>query len=157
MIYLGYFDNETASIYMNNIITPLLEAISNDFNQLDCNYTEFKLEYDKVYYKISLNFNDDNNYLEKIIIPYLYNNAITPIYEKKSNISKPSIGIIYYEDSQKLKSIDDIRIQIPNEKFKIDHISLIKGTPYKIRVGTPSIHDQMILEEIDRYTIQLND
>jgi len=157
MIYLGYFDSETAALYMSNIIEPLLKAISNNINSLECNYTNFKLEHDKVYNKISLSFEDTHNQLQDIIMPYLYNNAIVPIYNKKNIIHKPMIDLIYYKDSTKVKSINNIKIQLPTEKFKINHISLIKGTPYHIRVGTPSIHDQMMLEEIEKYKFYLKD
>jgi hypothetical protein len=50
---------------------------------------------------------------------------------------------------------DGINIQIPTDKFKINHISLIKGNPVKIRSGTPSIHDQMNLEEVYKYNFPL--
>ena len=39
-------------------------------------------------------------------------------------------------------------MMIPLEKFKIDHLSLIKGKSVKVRSGTPSLHDQLNLEEI---------
>lgn len=154
LIYIGYFNNKTASLYMENIISPLLNAISSNFDVLECNYTNFKIDYDKTFYKISLKFNDINNYLENIIIPYLHENAILPIYDKKY-ILKPSIDLIYYKDSYKLLNKDHLNIEIPKDKFYIDHISLIKGTPVKYRVGTPSLHDQMILEEVSKYTFPL--
>jgi len=86
LIYLGYLHERVAYKYMENIISYLLKAISEKFNHLECIYTGYKLEYDKSFYKISLKFNDVNNYLEKIIVPYLHNNAILPVYEKKKNI-----------------------------------------------------------------------
>ena len=62
---------KTAIEYMENIIKPLLISISEKFSTFDCKYTSYKIENDKSFYKISLNFKDENNYLEKIIIPYL--------------------------------------------------------------------------------------
>jgi len=42
-----------------------------------------------------------------------------------------------------------------DDTFKIDHISLLRGTPTKVRSGTPSVHDQMTLEEVSKYTFPL--
>jgi len=157
LIYLGYLDEKVAYKYMENIISYLLTAISEKFNHLECVYTGYKLEYDKSYYKFSLKFNDVNNYLEKIIVPYLHNNAISPVYEKRKNILKPSIDLIYYKDSPKIDGKkDDIKILLPDDKFIIDHISLIKGSPIRIRSGTPSIHNQMNIEEVYKYSFPLN-
>jgi hypothetical protein len=154
MIYLGYLDSETANMYMEDIINNMLLVISERFTELTCNYTGFKLEYDKSYYKISLNFTDKDNYLENIIMPYLYKKAIVPVYSKKK-IIKPAIDLLYYKSSNKLVDKDDIRIQLPNQEFKINHISLIKGTSLVIRSGIPSLHDQMILEEVQKFTVPL--
>lgn len=158
LIYLGYFDNETANLYMENVVTNLLKAIGDKFNELTCEYTGFKIEYDNSFYKISLKFTDTENYLEKIIVPYLHNNAILPIYDKKKNILKPAIDLIYYKSSYLLgtdKDASRIRIQVPTEKFKFNHIALIKGTTVRVRSGTPSLHDQMSLEEISRFKFPL--
>lgn len=157
LIYLGYFDNETVSKYMNNIISNLLTAISNKFDILKCKYTSYKVIFDKSYYKISLNFTDSNNFLDKIIVPYLYENGIKPIYERKRNLFKPSIDLIYYKKSYILEQKKgEILIQVPPQEFTIDHLSLIKGTPIKSRIGTASTHDQMYLEEVQQYTFPLN-
>jgi hypothetical protein len=155
LIYIGYFDNETAKLYMNNIINSLLTAISNNINLLECNYSNFKITYDKSYYKISLNFDDKNNILKKIIIPYLFNEAISPIYPQRKNVYYPIIDLIYYKNSDKLISTKNkINIQIPNDTFTIDHISLIKGTSIRVRSGLPSLHDQMNLEEVNRFNLK---
>lgn len=160
MIYLGYFTTEIANIYMNNIITHLLKAISEKFSELNCEFTNYKIDFDKSFYKISLKFTDDDNYLEKIIIPYLHNNGIMPIYPKRKDIQKPSIDILYYKRSHILKEkkdVEKININIPTEKFKIDHISLIRGTAIRSRVGTPSLHDQMNLVEVNRFNFPLKE
>jgi len=157
MIYLGYFNNEIAIEYMENIIKPLLSAISEKFSTLDCKYTNYKIEHDKSFYKISLNFIDEQNYLEKIITPYLYENSIQPIYNRKRYTQKPAIDLIYYKSSPKLNMKQEINSLVPDQTFNIDHISLIRGIPLRYRVGTPSIHDQMNLEEISRYTFPLKE
>jgi len=156
LLYLGYFDNETASKYMNNIISNLLLAISNRFNVLKCKYTGYKIIFDKSYYKIVLNFTDSNNFLDKIIMPYLYENGIKAIYERKRTLFKPSVDLIYYKKSYILEQRGgEILIQVPPQEFVIDHLSLIKGIPVKSRIGTPSTHDQMYLEEVQHYKFPL--
>lgn len=156
LIYLGYLDQNTAYKYMDNIIVNLLKAVTDKFNNLECKYTGYKLEYDKSFYKISLKINDDNNYLENIIVPYLYQNGILPVYEKKKNILKPSIDLVYYKNSSKINGKDAIKIMVPTEKFKIDHLSLIRGNSIRVRSGTPSLHDQMSLEEVYKYSFPFN-
>jgi hypothetical protein len=154
LIYLGYLDQNTAKKYMDNIIVYLLKAISEKFYSIECKYTGYKLEYDKSFYKISLNINDENNYLENIIIPYLHENGIVPIYENKKNMLNPSIDLIYYKKSSIIDNKkNSIKITFPEESFKIDHISLIKGNSLRVRSGTPSQHNQLNLEEI--YTFPL--
>lgn len=155
MIYLGYFNNDTAIEYMENSIKPLLIAIGLKFSKFNCKYTGYKIENDKSFYKISLNFMDEQNYLENIILPYLYENGILPIYNKKKSNLKPAIELIYYKSSAKLNMKQEINSLVPEQQFNIDHISLIRGIPIRYRVGTPSVHDQMNLEEISRYTFPL--
>jgi hypothetical protein len=156
LIYLGYLNTETAYKYMDNILFYLMKAICKKFGNLQCSYTSYNLEYDKSFYKISLRINDENNYLENIIVPYLHQMGIMPIYDKKKNSTKPAIDLIYYKKSNILDNKkDSIRISVPTEKFTINHISLIKGSTLRIRSGTPSVHNQLNLEEIHRYTLPL--
>ena len=143
---------------MDNIVNNLLKAITERFNSLECNYVEYKVDFDKSYYKVSLKICDSNNYLENIIIPYLYENAIIPIYEKKKNMLKPSVDLIYYKKSSIIEDRKDaIKIMVPIESFKIDHLSLIKGNSTRIRTGTPSTHNQMNLEEVHKYYFPLKE
>jgi hypothetical protein len=153
-IYLGYLNDNTAKKYMDNIITSLLNAVSTRFKTFNCNYIEYKLNFDKKFYKISLSINDDDNYLEKIIIPYLNENAILPIYNKKRNDFNPTIDLIYYKNS-KITKKDDIKIIVPTENIKINNICLIKGNPTQGRVGYPSLHDQMFFQVVKKYVFPL--
>ena len=155
LIYLGYLDNNTAKIYMENIFNNLLESIGNKFNKMTCKYSKYILDFDKSYYKISLKFDDSNNYLENIVVPYLFENGIIPIYDKKKGLKRPMIDLIYFKQSNILDKKKEINIQVPTIEFKIDHLSLIKGTSIKSRSGTPSLHDQMHYEEVARYNFPL--
>ena len=157
LIYLGYLEEKIANIYMENIFNHLLTCISNKFNKLLCKYIEYKIDFDKSYYKISLKFTDENDYLNNIIVPYLYKNGIVPIYDKKKNIHQPTIDLIYYKNSNILKNKSSkINTQVPIENFEIDSFSLIKGTSVNIRAGTASLHDQMIFEEVYKYKYPFN-
>lgn len=151
LIYLGYLDNNTAKIYMENIFNNLLESIGNKFNKMTCKYNKYILDFDKSFYKISLKFDDSDNYLEKIIVPYLFENGIIPIYDKKKGLKRPMIDLIYFKHSNILDKKKEINIEVPTLEFKMDHLALIKGTSIKSRAGTPSLHDQMHYEEITRY------
>lgn len=158
LIYLGYLDKFTAELYMEDIIKYLLKAIEDNFSVLKCNYSGYSLKFDKTFYKISLKFNDEENLLEKIIVPYLHKNAILPVYTSKKDILKPMIDLIYFKESRSL--VDGkmkINIQVPNQPFQIDELSLIKGSSIHDRKGTPSLHNQMVLEEVNKYSIKLKE
>lgn len=154
LIYIGYLDNVTAKLYMNNIINSLLLAISNNISILECNYTGYKITFDKSYYKISLDFTDINNKLQEVIIPYLFKYGIQPIFPNRKNTYSPLIDIIYYKNSSILETKGNkINMQIPADTFKIDHLSLIKGSGIRVRTGIPSLHDQMNLEEVVKFNL----
>jgi hypothetical protein len=157
-IYLGYLDIETAKKYMNNVFNALLTAISDKFSVFNCNYNKYRLHYDGVYYKISLDYSDAENYLNNIILPYLNQNGILPVYESRKNVQHSSIDLIYFKDSpiiQTPRNEDKITIMIPDSKFTIDHLSLIRGIPIHSKVGHQSLHDQMNYEEVSRYIYPL--
>lgn len=157
LIYLGYFDIETAQIYMNDIFQHLLKTVSEKFAPLDCNITNFKLDRDSSFFKISLQYKDKNNYLEKIIIPYLYENGIIPVLGKKRYNRRGTIDCIFFKRSDIInRKKYRIKDEIPKEGFEINNLCLLKGTPVKIRSGTPSIHDQMSYEIIKEYKYDFN-
>jgi hypothetical protein len=158
LIYLGYMDQTTADTYMRNLFSPLLKAISESFSPLECNYTGYKLTYDNTFYKVALEYTDTDNVLSKTIIPYLYNEGIYPVYEKQKQMPEPCVDIIFFEESGITnRKIDEIQMFIPKDKFVIDHLSLIKGTPQKLRMGAPSIHDALNLEEVQRFNFSLHE
>ena len=157
LIYLGYFDIETAQIYMNDIFQHLLKTVSEKFAPLDCNITNFKLDRDSSFFKISLQYKDKNNYLEKIIIPYLYENGIIPVLGNKRYNRRGTIDCIFFKHSDIINHKKyRIKDEIPNETFEINNLCLLKGTPVKVRSGTPSIHDQMSYEVVKEYKYDFN-
>ena len=152
LIYLGYFDIETAQVYMNEILQYLLKSVTSKFAPLECNITNFNIDRDSSFFKIMLQYKDTNNYLEKIIIPYLYQNGIVPVLGNKRYSRRGSIDCVFFKDSNIIKSKKfRIMTDFPKETFEINNLCLIKGTPIKIRSGTPSIHDQLSYEVIKEY------
>ena len=150
-IYLGYMEESVAQTYMDNIISKLLEELSDKIAPLDCSFTSYKHTFDGAFNKVSLKFSDEQGLIEKIIVPYLHKNGILKIYEKRDYILKPEIDLLYYRNSSKIGKKEPIGMFIPNEHFTIDHLSLIKGVPVKVRSGGASTHDQMSIEEISRF------
>jgi hypothetical protein len=151
LIYLGYLEEEIAQAYMDNTFDKLLTAITKNMSPLLCEYTQYSVIDDKSYYQISLQFKDIDNKLNEIILPYLFENGIKPIYHKK-DLPKPKIDLLYVNK----KGINyfekrNFFNKPPNTYFTLDYLTLIKGVPVVARSGTPSTHDQMNLEEIEKY------
>lgn len=157
LIYLGYLEESVAKKYMDNIFSNLLKELVERISILQCKYTDFKIKFDGSYNKVSIKFNDEENSLQKIIVPYLHKDGILPIYPSKINILKPTIDVFHYKDDIEIdeETIEEIKSLLQNESFKIDHISLIKGETIDIRSGTASIHDRMNIEEVNGYRYDL--
>jgi hypothetical protein len=151
LIYLGYLEEDVATSYMENIFNKLLTQLTNNITELECEYTHFTVSSDNTYYKVSLEFKDVEDKLNKVILPYLYQEGVKPIYPNRI-MQKPKIellyvnkaGISYFEKR-------NFFMKPPDNKFNLDYLTLIKGTPVVARAGTPSVHDQMNLEEIEKY------
>ena len=152
-IYIGYMTNKDADVYMRNILSPLLNTIKNNIGKLNCHYTRFKLKYVKNYIRISLEYEDENNLLSNVIIPYINKNGVEPVYDRKIENSKPSIELIYMKPNQLIPNTQaEISINVPTETFVIDKLSLIRGGLTKLRSGTPSKHDQLIFNNVRHYS-----
>jgi hypothetical protein len=153
-IYIGYMTNKEADYYMNNILSYLLNTIKKNIKKLVCHYTKFKLKYVKDHdIRISLEYEDENNLLSKVIIPYINKKGIEPIYDRKIENSKPSIELIYTKPNEYIPNIQtEINIKVPTETFVIDKLTLIRGGLTKLRSGTPSKHDQLIFNNVRHYS-----
>jgi hypothetical protein len=158
-IYLGYLDTRVAKEMMKKIFLPLCLAIGQSIGPIQCDYT--KLMYRSKPPKntgpkiISLGFKDKGAVLEKKIIPFLKKEGLRKIYNVESKQESPSVDLLY------LNSPDDIyrqiaemmrkRIRIPTRGFEINHLCLIKETPYARRGGIPSRYDRMNVESVKGY------
>ena len=150
LVYLGYFDLSVAKLYMDKIIRYLCDAIAKKYSKLECNMTNFKMVYDGSYYKIMLQLEDLKSELKNVMIPYLNNKGVIPIYGNRKFEKKASIDIIYFKKSEKIeeqkkrfKKNFKIMLDFPMDKFILDSLVLIQGTPVITRSGYPSTHDQM--------------
>ena len=152
LIYLGYFDYNTAQVYMNDIYQYLLTSVSKKFSPLDCQITNFKIDRDSTYFKIALQYKDQHDYLSQTIIPYLYQKGVVPVLGNKKFDRRGTIDCIFFKHSNIIKSKKfRIKMNVPTDEFVIQNLCLIKGTPVKLRSGTPSIHDQMTYEVMSEY------
>ena len=152
LIYLGYFDYSTAQLYMNDIYQYLLTSVSKKFSPLDCQITNFKIDRDSTYFKIALQYKDQHDYLSQTIIPYLYQKGVVMVLGNKKFDRRGTIDCIFFKHSNIIKSKKfRIKMNVPTDEFAIQNLCLIKGTPVKLRSGTPSIHDQMTYEVMSEY------
>ena len=151
LIYLGYLEEDVATSYMENIFNKLLTQLTNNITELECEYTHFTVSSDNTYYKVSLEFKDVEDKLNKVILPYLYQEGVKPIYPNRI-MQKPKIELLYVNKSGiSYFEKRNFFMKPPDNKFNLDYLTLIKGTPVVARAGTPSLHDQMNLEEIEKY------
>ena len=150
-LYIGYMSEFVAKYYMTHIITPLLQNMKEYLSPMDCSFKDFKLTYDHMYYKLSFEISDSLSVFHDKIIPFLNKNILWPIYGEKTFKEYPSLDILFYKKRKDEYVDKKITISIPETTFSLDYISLIKGTPVKTRSGTPSVHDQMHIEEMHDY------
>ena len=158
LIYLGYFTMDVAKLYMEKIISYLCKSVTNNLPKMECSIKNFKMTYDQTYYRIMLQLEDNKSSLKNVIIPYLQKKGIENIYGNKKYEQKSSIDIIYFKESKKIeeqkkrfKRKFKILLDYPLDKFIIDKLVLIQGTPVITRSGTPSTHDQLDYKVIKEY------
>ena len=159
LIYIGYFDQKVAQLFMKDIMSFLLNSISNKFGKLYCKFNDIKTNFDGSYFKIYLEFDDNKESLKQIILPYLFEKGIKPIFKNRSQNKKAYVNMIYTKGKpekianlqNKFKDKFQIKIDYPFDTFTIDKLCLLKGTPSKSRSGAPSTHDQMDFEKVADY------
>jgi len=159
LIYIGYFDQKVAQLFMKDIMSFLLNSISNKFGKLYCKFNDIKTNFDGSYFKIYLDIEDNEKSLQNIILPYLFEKGIKPVFKNRSQNKKAYVNLIYTKGKpEKIANLQDkfkdkfkIKIDYPFDTFTIDKLCLLKGTPSKSRSGAPSTHDQMDFEKVADY------
>jgi hypothetical protein len=149
-VYMGYLTPEVAQKYMEKLMKDLCIQISNKFTSLVCKYKKIMPKFDKSVNWISISYDDEKEYLSKIIIPFLDKYGIKPIFPNRKTLSIPMIDIIHFKQSS-LGKKDVIDLSIPNSTFTIDHLSLLSGKPTQTKIGGQSIHDRLAYEEEGKY------
>ena len=151
LVYLGYLEENIAEKYMENIFDKLLKELTQNIQELECQYTDFTISNDNSFYRISLDYKDTEDKLNKVILPYLNQVGIKPIYPNR-NIEKPKIELLYV-NKKKISYFEkrNFYTKPPSNSFKLDYLTLIKGIPTVSRSGAQSVHDQMNLEEVEKY------
>ena len=159
LIYLGYIDKRIMKLYIANILGKLLNSISKKIAPIKCKYNRFFINDDKKYHKICLKFEDEKGVLKNTIIPYLFNEGISPIFNRKKNSSNPEIDILYYKPSEemskyvKMYSDPALDWDIPKNTFTMDNISILKGIPVDKHSGRQSPHNRLMIEEVETYPL----
>ena len=157
-IYLGYLDSSVAHEIMNKIFHPLCLAISEKYKKMNC-------KYEKVLYRskpprdrgnkiISVQFKDEKDKINKVLIPYLKKEGLKKIYDVESKMEKPHIDLLYLncEDAvYKQIAASSPKVRFPPYGFEVDHLCLIKGTPYTKKFGIPSKYDRLNIEVVRDY------
>jgi hypothetical protein len=157
LIYLGYFEEKLMKEYINKILRQLLNALSKKIAPLECYYTNYQVKCSKKNCKISLKYDDENNILKKIIINYLFDNGIKPIFENRVNKFEPMVDLLSYSGSSIKIDPEKVKPKEHNgnfpKKFTINSISLIKGMVANPRPGFPSLHDKLFISEIEKFPL----
>jgi len=159
LLYIGYFDQKVAQIFMKDIMSYLLNSISKKFGKLYCKFNGIKTHFDGSYFKIYLDIEDNEKSLQQIILPYLFEKGIKPVFKNRNQNKKAYVNLIYTKGKpEKIVNLQDkfkdkfqIKIDYPFDTFTIDKLCLLKGTPSKSRSGAPSTHDQMDFEKVADY------
>ncbi len=153
-VYMGYLTPDVAQKYMEKLMKDLCVQIANKFSKLVCKYKKISPKFDKSMNWVSISYNDKNDYLSKVIIPFLDKYGIKPIFPNRKTIYLPLIDIIHFKQSS-LSKQDVIDIPIPSGTFTIDHLSLLSGKPTQTKIGGQSIHDRLAYEEEGKYYFPL--
>ncbi len=157
-IYLGYLDSAVAHEIMNKIFNPLCLAISEKYKKFNCKYEKIlyrsKPPRDRGNKIISVQFKDESDKINKVLIPYLKKEGLKKIYDVESKMEKPHIDLLYLncqDEIYKQIASSSPKIRFPPYGFEIDHLCLIKGTPYTKKFGIPSKYDRLNIEVVRDY------
>jgi hypothetical protein len=159
--YLGYMDEQTM-LELQNKISNVLEAISDNFGPQNCTYTRYGITGLKTTKKSIAALYDSNN-LSNIIVPYLrsYIDKITgdnsDFYPHISllRIDANNVNKVLLEDESGKNILQKTFLPDPNS-FLIDSIDIMKGELMTKRTGLPSRYDDMNIKKISSYKLRGN-
>lgn len=149
-VYLGYLTQDVAVKYMDHIMSPLCTQVTKKFPILNCHYTKIRPKIEKTVSWVSIFYDDQNQYLRNIIIPFLDKKGIQDIYPKRFTNYQPMIDLIHFKEGQ-ISRKTHIDIPVPTQTFFIDHLSLLSAKPTQAKMGYQSIHDNLSYEEEAKY------
>ena len=151
-IYMGYLTPEVANKYMEFRMKSLCLQVTQKFSSLQCRYSKVKPKFDKPTNYFSIFFDDENHYLKEIIIPFLANYGIKPIFPKRFTNYQPMFDLIHFKKNAPIRKGEPIQVSIPDTSFTISHLSLISAKPTQSKMGYQSVHDNLIYQEEAKYT-----
>ncbi len=150
-IYLGYLTPEVANKYMENMVSPVCNQLVKKIKPLKCRFTKIKPKFDKPVNWFSIFFEDENNFIKNVIIPFLDKEVIKPIFPKRYTNYQPLVDIIHFKGNTGITRGKNITVPVPHIQFTMDHISLISAKPTQSKLGYQSIHDNLSYEEENKY------
>jgi hypothetical protein len=145
-VYMGYLTPSVAVKYMEHIMTPLCQQITQKFTSLQCHYTKVRPKFDKPVNWFSVFYEDEHHYIKQVIIPFLHDKGIKEIFPKRYTNFQPMIDLIHFKGNAIQKG-SEIQVSIPSTSFTIDHLSLISARPTQTKMGYQAIHDNLAYEE----------
>lgn len=161
-MYLGYLDENTASLLITGKLKPILESMVDKISKsnLNTNCTinkELKIIGDKTTYnKIAITYN--NELIETKIVPLL-KNITDKVYQGSKYKFLPHINLMSIKSIPEYKrdiieSKINSNLEYPNS-FNLNSIDILRSNTFETRVGSPSKNDKSIIETI--LTFQIND
>ncbi len=150
-VYLGYLTPEVANKYMENMVSPVCNQLSKKMKPLKCRFTKIKPKFDKPVNWFSVFFEDENNYIKNVIIPFLDKEVIKPIFPKRYTNFQPLVDVIHFKGNSGITRGKNITVPVPHIQFTMDHISLISAKPTQTKMGYQAIHDNLSYEEEHKY------
>jgi hypothetical protein len=155
-IYLGYLTPEVANKYMENMVSPICNQLVKKIKPLKCRFTKIKPKFDKPVNWFSIFFEDENNFIKNVIIPFLDKEVIKPIFPKRYTNYQPLVDIIHFKGNTGITRGKNITVPVPHIQFTMDHLSLISAKPTQSKLGYQSIHDNLSYEEENKYYFPFN-
>ena len=169
-IYLGYF-NESIEKELKQKLMPLFFAVAEKFNPIKCYLKNYILGGQSKNFKyLALHFDNKDDCLENIIIPYIkdYLNKnldmklifedkpIIPLFRLRGKDLKQFLEKNQYVTDNKIVSFPSLpfpsKLKYNKEQqakfFMIDSIEILSATPTKIKKGHKSFNEQLRIESI---------